>query len=340
MGRTKKGKKSPEPQDKPQKSHLTRFFQKRSTSCSNVQLDTQAETPSWSAQQMADQVSQAAGSSITEPEPTASPCWESGDDWQLSPLHHTNGAIPVDDAGTSAQEKDDQPYSPVAPYIPEGKLLDLEKRFVLCESRLGQLQSHLDDQENRSRRNNIRIKGLPESGKPPDGDIVIDRAHRELRPRDPNSDIPRDIICRIHFYNVKEALMLKARDSGFIHFESMQLKFFQDLCRNTLRQRRALKPILDLLKERSIKYSWGFPFALIVIKQGKSILIKSHKDIPYFLKALSLPPVAIENWDSLIWESPQPRTSRNTASISSRHSKDTDLTSGHDSPPKRRVLET
>ncbi|OCT95484.1 hypothetical protein XELAEV_18013169mg [Xenopus laevis] len=274
MGRTKKGKKSPEPQDKPQKSHLIRFFQKRSASCSNVRLDTQAETPSWSAHQMADQVSQAAGSSgeeencetgtrkaaptstqacppssaVTEPEPTASPCWESGDDWQLSPLHHTTGAIPVDDAGTSAQDKDDQPYSPVAPYIPE--------------------------------------------------------------------------------------------DSGIIHFESLQLKFFQDLSRNTLRQRRALKPILDLLKERSIKYRWGFPFALIVIKQGKSILIKSHKDIPYFLKALSLPPVAIENWDSLIWDSPQPRTGRNTASTSSRHSKDTDLTGGHDSPPKRRVLET
>ncbi|OCT90541.1 hypothetical protein XELAEV_18019156mg [Xenopus laevis] len=319
---------------------------------------------------MADQDPQSAGSSaslpsstITAPEPTTSPCWESGDDWRLSSLHHTNSANPTDKVGTSAQVKDDQPYTLDAPYTTEGEKYDqLEKSvdsntgkisdFEKKVSRLGQLQNKLDDQENHSRRNNIRIKVLPESigqqelfvtlcklfnsmlGKPPDSHIVIDRAHCELRPSYPNSDIPCDIICRIHFYNVKGALMLKARDSEVIHFESMQLKFFQDLSRNTLRQRHAQ------LEEHSIKYRWGFPFALIVIRQGKSILIKTHKDIPHFLKALNLPPVAIENWEMMTWELPQPKPDRNTTSTSTRHSNDAKLTSGHSAPPKRRILET
>lgn len=63
------------------------------------------------------------------------------------------------------------------------------------------LITQLDDQENRSRRNNIRLRGIPESvhpqdlinsltklfnsilGKDPDDKIEFDRAHRALRPQ-------------------------------------------------------------------------------------------------------------------------------------------------------------
>ncbi|KAM9313358.1 RNA-binding protein FXR2 [Gastrophryne carolinensis] len=87
---------------------------------------------------------------------------------------------------------------------------------------------HLDDLENRSRRNNIRIRGLPEATgpdqlrptitgifnellcRPPDTEIVIDRVHRALGPRSPDPARPRDVVCRLHYYTVKEDILAKA----------------------------------------------------------------------------------------------------------------------------------
>lgn len=86
----------------------------------------------------------------------------------------------------------------------------------------------MDDQENRSRRNNIRIRGLPVKVepkdlavavtaifnqilvKPTDSPIEIDHVYRLLGPRNPNLSYPRDVICRIHFFNIKAEFMQAA----------------------------------------------------------------------------------------------------------------------------------
>lgn len=82
--------------------------------------------------------------------------------------------------------------------------------------------SRIDDLENRSRRYNFRIRGLPESIidvilvthdlmkalflNIPSHCLELDRVHRSLGP--PRKDgSPRDIIVKPHFYTVKEAIM-------------------------------------------------------------------------------------------------------------------------------------
>lgn len=85
-----------------------------------------------------------------------------------------------------------------------------------------------EDLENRSRQNNIRIRGLPESvgteelkvtlqgifnsllKRPKTADLEIDRAHRTQGPRDRDTRTPRDVICRIHFFYIKESIMVAA----------------------------------------------------------------------------------------------------------------------------------
>lgn len=110
----------------------------------------------------------------------------------------------------------------------------------------------LDDQENRSRQNNIRIPGVPESveapnvtdlarsifnqimNKPKDNHIEIDRAHSALGPNSSDSAHPRDIITRIHSYTSKATIMQAARKSKEILFNDKPIQLLADLSKHTL----------------------------------------------------------------------------------------------------------
>lgn len=178
------------------------------------------------------------------------------------------------------------------------------------------LITQLDDQENRSRRNNVRLRGVPESirpqdlaasltklfnsilGRSPEDKVELDRAHRALRPQSPDSARPRDVICRIHLYSLKEEIMRKARTSGDLTINGSKIDLFPDLSRRTLRLRASLRPLLNALQTRNIVYRWGFPFALHVRHQDTILTFRSPADLPAFLKALDLPPIQLPDWDS------------------------------------------
>lgn len=134
----------------------------------------------------------------------------------------------------------------------------------------------IEDQENRNRWNNIRVRGLLEAtgdddllpslrgifngllGRAADSPLKIDRAHRALRPHNLSSEIPRDIICRIHYYNEKELIMRKARKKAPLDFDGATLQFFPDLARETLERRRALRPLTELLRTSQVQQQKAF----------------------------------------------------------------------------------
>lgn len=179
------------------------------------------------------------------------------------------------------------------------------------------LQQHIDDVENRNRRNNIRLRGLPEAvgsdelypallsifndllGRPPDIHIELDRAHRALRPPSQDDQNPRDVICRVHYYALKEDILRAARARRQVFYKEAQVQLFPDLSRHTLAQRAALKPILEVLRDKDIPYRWGFPFALSVRRNGKTYTLRSGADIPSFLKDLDIPDITIPDWPQL-----------------------------------------
>ncbi|CAH2221760.1 Hypothetical predicted protein [Pelobates cultripes] len=91
------------------------------------------------------------------------------------------------------------------------------------------VRRHLEDVDNRGRRCNIRVRGVPETEGPEDAvailtelfcsllqpspptEIEFERAHRALRPRTVEEG-PRDLICCLHSFPVKNTIMLKARE--------------------------------------------------------------------------------------------------------------------------------
>ncbi|XP_044168301.1 uncharacterized protein LOC122952486 [Acropora millepora] len=136
------------------------------------------------------------------------------------------------------------------------KLKDAEEEISTLQTDLRTQDSKLEYLENQSRRNNIRVSGIPES---PDEtwevaeakvkqaiqeqlgvDVDIERAHRvERRNRDRSSQDtqqrkPRTIVCKLRCWKQREAVLKKARKS-----KPSGLFISEDLALATLQRRAA-----------------------------------------------------------------------------------------------------
>lgn len=97
-------------------------------------------------------------------------------------------------------------------------------------SHILEIHRHLEDLDNRGRHHNIHIRGVPETleqqhleqtvtnvfndlmDRPADSPIDVERIHRALRPRGCENYPPRDIICCLVNFPLKEAILRKARE--------------------------------------------------------------------------------------------------------------------------------
>lgn len=95
---------------------------------------------------------------------------------------------------------------------------------------MDKIKAKIADMEDRSRRNNVTIRGIPESilqhdlcqyvtqlfntimPDLSDLDLTADRIHRLPKPSYLSDNIPRDVIIRLHFYHVKDRLIKATRN--------------------------------------------------------------------------------------------------------------------------------
>ncbi|CAH2300865.1 Hypothetical predicted protein [Pelobates cultripes] len=175
------------------------------------------------------------------------------------------------------------------------------------------MRRNLEDLDNRGRRCNIRIRGIPEADEGENAAEVLtnlfrtilhtdapqtfefERAHRTLRPRSAE-DGPRDMICCLHSFPIKDTIMRKARERPTWPFQGTQVSLYNDLSPYTLEARRALKPITTALRERNIKYKWGFPFALMARHQDSWLAARWPDEIPRLLDTLNMPHIQFTDW--------------------------------------------
>lgn len=78
---------------------------------------------------------------------------------------------------------------------------------------------------------------------------------------------PRDVICCLQNFALKEDIT-----------------------------HRALRPFLDKLREKDMRYTWRFPFALLVTHNGRQHTLRSPEDLPEFCNAVHLGPVNLPEW--------------------------------------------
>uniref|UniRef100_A0A8C5WK07 Uncharacterized protein n=1 Tax=Leptobrachium leishanense TaxID=445787 RepID=A0A8C5WK07_9ANUR len=219
-------------------------------------------------------------------------------------MHHELREVRVEVAGLTDRVGGLEDRANIPPEAPPSLLAELSD-----------MKRKLDDLDNRGRRQNVRIRGLPESvitddiatyvdalfvtliQDPAITSVPVDRAHRVLRPMPPEGAPPRDVVCRISSGALKERVMSVARTQRQWLLDGHQLEFFQDLTPFTLAARKALRPITLQLRQRQIAYRWGFPFALHARTDGITAAIYRPADVPDFLTRLDLPPTLVINWE-------------------------------------------
>ncbi|KAM9336985.1 uncharacterized protein ABDE67_020023 [Symphorus nematophorus] len=169
----------------------------------------------------------------------------------------------------------------------ENRLSGLEKAVSDLKKENSALKLKVDDLEGRSRRNNIKIIGIPEQeegGKPTEfvealipkllgednfqSSVVIDRAHRTLRPPPPEGARPRAIIARVHFYREKE-LILRLRRARELVYKGNKVLIFPDYTPEVMRQRREYSEALRALRELKVEHSLLFPARLRIKHKGQ-----------------------------------------------------------------------
>lgn len=145
------------------------------------------------------------------------------------------------------------------------------KLTLVNNKRIALLERNLEDLNNRTRRNNVRIIGVPEGAEagnmlaflsaqlpkllrldfsPP---LEFERAHRVPLHPGPHAKQPRPIILRVLRHQQALQIMSAAKSLVPISFEGRNISFFPDFSKGTVERRRqmlALRPRLQHLQAR------------------------------------------------------------------------------------------
>uniref|UniRef100_A0A8C5Q945 Uncharacterized protein n=1 Tax=Leptobrachium leishanense TaxID=445787 RepID=A0A8C5Q945_9ANUR len=163
---------------------------------------------------------------------------------------------------------------------------DLVDRHIALQAAHDTMASKLADMEDRSRRNNVRIRGIPEAVAPADlqpyimelfqilvpaylpQDFLMDRAHRLPRAKNLPPSASRDVLVRVHFFHVKEALMRASRKSMPLPSPYAEVSFYADLSTATMTKRREFSSFTKILRDHNMAYRWGFPTKILLWREG------------------------------------------------------------------------
>lgn len=168
------------------------------------------------------------------------------------------------------------------------------------------LKTKTADLENRSRRNNVRIIGLPEAVEGPRPTVFfsemlsevmgeqvlpsppeLDRAHRALVPKSKQGGKPRAVIVRFHRYQTKEAVMREARKRrGTLQYRGKPIAMYDDYSVEVQEQRAQYRGVMAELYTLGFKPSLLFPAGLrITTKEGEQKQLTSVDEAKNFLTA-------------------------------------------------------
>jgi len=190
----------------------------------------------------------------------------------------------------------------------DGKLKALEK--LVCE-----LSERSDDLENRGRRKNIRIVGLPEEAEGDEptqffeawlpkilhietksGRVKLERAHRSLAPKPPFTQRPRPVLVRFHNYQDKQRVMNASWEMGrknqALKHEDSMVMIFQDFSASVLRRRKGYDGVKKQLRTLGADYRQVYPASLRVTCRGSTKMFHDPAAVEKYIQSLKdAPPV-------------------------------------------------
>lgn len=139
-----------------------------------------------------------------------------------------------------------------------------------------QMQDKLTDLEARSRRNNVRIFGLPEDTEgssmtdyldqllkkelelPEGTDLQIQRAHRAIASKPGPGGAPRAVVVNFLKFETKEMVLQKVWQKKGIQVGNKKIQFDHDYPTEIVQKRKTYLGIKKILKEKGIRFQTPF----------------------------------------------------------------------------------
>ncbi|MGH0168927.1 UNVERIFIED_CONTAM: hypothetical protein FKN15_063718 [Acipenser sinensis] len=167
------------------------------------------------------------------------------------------------------------------------------------------LQARLEELEDRNRRSNLRLVGLPEEegddpisflqhnlplwfpSLPSKGVIEIERANRIYSGANTQGNKPRTLIFKLLRYNDRQAILKAYRQPGTqISQGQSKLLLFPDYSNFTAKHRKAFAPIQSSLKQMGIQSFLLYPSKLKIVHNGQSNVYSTPQDAQQFVLEL------------------------------------------------------
>ena len=193
----------------------------------------------------------------------------------------------------------------------EDEAVKLSKRVAELEKDNAYLREKIEDQENMSRRNNLRFVNVPETIEGRDMITfveqqliptlfgrenfptapVVERAHRTpTHLNSPRSHHPRPILIKLLNFQDKMKIMRLAREKESLSWKGTTISVYPDFSPGLVKKRREFDNVKKKLRAANLKYSLQYPSTLRVIVEGKPKLFRCPKEAEVFLQGLpSLP---------------------------------------------------
>ncbi len=173
-------------------------------------------------------------------------------------------------------------------------------------NQLERLTEKMTDIEDRCRRNNVRLVGLPEGAEGPDSagflrvniskwipslrgrDIEIDRAHR-VYDGGRSSDRPRTLIFRVLRWHDRSEILKGARQAYPVKCakDNVTLLFFPDFSPATAIRRKAFGPVLKKMTALGLQPFLIYPVVIKLRHKGEQKSFDSPQKAEDFISSLS-----------------------------------------------------
>lgn len=182
----------------------------------------------------------------------------------------------------------------------------LESEYTTLADQHAKLKAKVLDLEGRSRRNNIRIFGLPEMIEGPQPSTFftellmevfsaslftsppeLDRAHRALTAKPKPGERPRSVIIRFHKFQTKELVIREAHKlRGKLQYRGTPIFINEDYSPEVLEMRTEYRAVMKELYTLGMRPSLHYPSKLfITTSDGKKKRLPSVQEATEFLKA-------------------------------------------------------
>uniref|UniRef100_H3ATU2 L1 transposable element RRM domain-containing protein n=1 Tax=Latimeria chalumnae TaxID=7897 RepID=H3ATU2_LATCH len=176
-----------------------------------------------------------------------------------------------------------------------------EDQISALQAKVAALSLHVDNQENRARRNNLRFLRFPEmveKGKPikflqkilpellqlPEGtQIEMEQAHRPLAPCPAEGQRPRPLIVKFLWFPLRKLILQKARELGSLMWQGHKILIFPDLSRELQKKRKKFLDVKKKLREYGLKYGLFYPATLRISVDGEDFSFTSPIEARAFL---------------------------------------------------------